>query len=225
MGIKHISGIFMNKLTNMIGASFIIAFALNGWCALGSPQVADTPVAAASKTVNAAEQPAVVEFFSFYCPPCFAFSQQYGIDKGIRDVMPSGKKMVKYHVDFLGPLGTQLTDAWAMAQVMGIQDKVEPLLFEAAQVSRSLTTPDSIRAVFEKAGVSGEEYDRMMDSILVKARAAEMRQLFRDYKVTGTPAVFVNGQHINNSDFRGETPEAYRQEYVAAVEKLLKSGE
>ncbi|EFN6235531.1 thioredoxin domain-containing protein [Escherichia coli] len=174
--------------------------------------------------VQAAEQPAVVEFFSFYCPPCFAFYQQYGIDKGIRDVLPSGKKMVKYHVDFLGPLGPQLTDAWAMAQVMGIEDKVEPLLFEATQVTRSLTTPDSIRAVFEKAGVSGEEYDRMMDSILVKARAAEMRQRFRDYKVTGTPAVFVNGQHINNSDFRGETPEAYRQEYVDAVEKLLKAG-
>lgn len=106
---------------------------------------------------------------------------------------------------------------------MGIEDKVEPLLFEATQVSRSLTTPDSIRAVFEKAGMSGEEYDRMMDSILVKARVAEMRQLFGDYKVTGTLAVFVNGQHINNSDFRGEAPEAYRQEYVAAVEKLLKA--
>ncbi|EFN6235707.1 thioredoxin domain-containing protein [Escherichia coli] len=168
--------------------------------------------------------PPVVEFFSFYCPPCFAFSQQYGVDKGIREVLLSGKKMTKYHVDFLGPLGPQLTDAWATAQVMGIEDKVEPLLFEAAQVTRSLTTPESIRAVFEKAGVTGEEYDRMMDSILVKAKAAEMRQLFRDYKVTSTPAVFVNGQHINNSDFRGETPEAYRQEYVAAVEKLLKTG-
>ncbi len=147
------------------------------------------------------------------------FYQQYGIDKGVRGVLPSGKKMVKYHVDFLGALGPKLTDAWAMAQVMGIEDKVEALLFEATQ-----TTPDSIRAVFEKAGVSGEEYDRMMDNILVKAKAAEMRQRFRDYKVTGTPAVFVNGQHINNSDFRGETPEAFRQEYVAAVEKLLKAG-
>lgn len=49
------------------------------------------------------------------------------------------------------PLGPQLTDARAMAQVMGIEDKAEPLLFEAAQVSRSLTTPDSIRAVFEKS--------------------------------------------------------------------------
>ncbi|HCU1427546.1 TPA: thiol:disulfide interchange protein, partial [Escherichia coli] len=26
----------------------------------------------------------MVEFFSFYCPPCYAFSQDYGIDKAIR---------------------------------------------------------------------------------------------------------------------------------------------
>ncbi|EPO2325295.1 DsbA family protein [Escherichia coli] len=97
-------------------------------------------------------------------PPCFAFPQQYGIDKGIRDV-------------------------------------------------------------FEKAGVSDEEHDRMMDNILVKAKAAEMRQLFRDYKVIGTPTVFVNGHHINNSAFHGETPEAYRREYVDAMEKLLKASE
>ena len=171
-----------------------------------------------------AEQPAVREFFSFYCPPCYAFSQQYGIDNGIRTVLPAGKKMVKYHVDFLGPLGPQLTDAWAMALVMGIEDKVEPLLFEAAQVNRSLSTPESIRRVFEKVGVSGEEYDRMMDDILVKTKAAEMRQLFIEYKVTGTPAVFVGRNHVNNRDFRGKTPEEFRKEYVAAVKKLLKAG-
>lgn len=204
---------------------FSITSVSHGWCEQNGFLVQHSGGIDVQQTVDVENVSAVVEFFSFYCPPCFAFSQQYGIDTGIRNILPSGKKMVKYHVDFLGPLGPQLTDAWAMAQVMGIEDKVEPLLFEAAQVNRSLTTPESIRAVFEKAGVSGEEYNRMMDSILVKAKAAEMRQRFRDYKVTGTPAVFVNGQHINNSDFHGETPEAYRREYVAAVENLLRAGE
>ncbi|MFO6426163.1 hypothetical protein ACLBOM_08380 [Escherichia coli] len=32
----------------------------------------------------------VVEFFSFYCPPCYAFSQDYGIDKAIRESLPPG---------------------------------------------------------------------------------------------------------------------------------------
>ncbi|ELO4939602.1 DsbA family protein [Escherichia coli] len=98
------------------------------------------------------------------------------------------------------------------------------LLLSALFAFQQYGIDKGIRAVFEKAGVSGEEYDSMMNSILVKARAAEMRQLFRDYKVTGTPAVFVNGQHINNSDCHGETPEAYRREYVDTVENLLKAG-
>ncbi|CAD5756845.1 Thiol:disulfide interchange protein DsbA precursor [Escherichia coli] len=42
--------------------------------------------------IQGVEPPSVVEFFSFYCPHCFAFLQQYGIGSGIRDVLLSGKK-------------------------------------------------------------------------------------------------------------------------------------
>lgn len=38
--------------------------------------VLDKPVASAVQ-----DNETVVEFFSFYCPPCYAFSQDYGIDK------------------------------------------------------------------------------------------------------------------------------------------------
>ncbi|EFO0999292.1 thiol:disulfide interchange protein, partial [Escherichia albertii] len=41
--------------------------------------VLDKPVASAVQ-----DNETVVEFFSFYCPPCYAFSQGYGIDKAIR---------------------------------------------------------------------------------------------------------------------------------------------
>lgn len=81
--------------------------------------------------------------------------------------------------------------------------------------------------MFEKAGVSGEEYGRMMDIILVNARGGLKcgNGTGGGYKVTGTPAVFVNDRHINNSDFHGETPEIYHREYVDAVVELLKAGE
>ena len=72
----------------------------------------------------------VVEFFSFYCPPCYAFSQGYGIDGAIRESLPAGGKMVKYHMDFLGALGSELTRAWSVAMLSGLEEKVEPLLFD-----------------------------------------------------------------------------------------------
>ena len=48
---------------------------------------------ALDKTVTEAVQnnETVVEFFSFSCPACYAFSQGYGIDRAIRESLPPGK--------------------------------------------------------------------------------------------------------------------------------------
>ncbi|CAD5758100.1 thiol-disulfide interchange protein DsbA precursor [Escherichia coli] len=168
----------------------------------------------------------VVEFFSFYCPPCYAFRHQFGIDEGIRRALPPEKQMVKCHVDFLGALGPEMTHAWSVAMILGIEDDVEPLLFDAVQVKRSLKTPADIRAVFEKAGVDGAEYERLLDSPVVKEKSAEQRGLFKAFRVTGTPAVYVNGRyHINNGAFAGETVAQFRDEYVSVVTELLKTGQ
>lgn len=106
----------------------------------------------------------VVEFFSFYCPPCYAFSQGYGIDGAIRESLPAGGKMVKDHADFLGALGCELTRAWSVAMLSGLEEKVEPLLFEATMVSRTLKRQEDFRAVLEKAGMPAEEYELMLAS-------------------------------------------------------------
>lgn len=196
---------------------------------LAVKKTADIPAVADGKAVRipplreAAELPAVMEFFSFYCPPCYAFSQQYGIDKGIRAVLPPGKQMVKYHVDFIGPLGDDLTQAWSVARVLGIEEKIEPLLFEAVQIFRNLNTPDDIRTVFAKAGVDNAEYDRVLNSGAAKSLTEEQRRLFRELGVTGTPSVYVNARwRMDNSQFRGTSIMQFRAEYISAVAELLK---
>ncbi|HAM3642961.1 TPA: thioredoxin domain-containing protein [Escherichia coli] len=164
----------------------------------------------------------VVEFFSFYCPPCYAFSQGYGIDGAIRESLPAGGKMVKYHADFLGAQGSELTQAWSVAMLSGLEEKVEPLLFEATIVSRTLKRPEDIRAVFVKAGMPAEEYELMLASQEVADMTEKQRRLFKEYGVTGTPSIYVNGRyHIQNSAFQADSVEAFRKSYVAAVMSLL----
>ena len=181
---------------------------------------------AIKNTAQGSEQPAVIEFFSFYCPPCYAFSNHYGIDKEISKILPPGQKLAKYHVDFLGPLGAHLTDAWVIAQVMGIEDKVEPLLFEAAQVTHTLKTPEDIKKIFEKVGITTERYNHMLKSILVRGKVAEQRSLFNKYQITGTPTIIVNGQYrMNNGGFSGNSIDKFRREYISSVAILLKSDE
>ncbi|EFB2788029.1 MULTISPECIES: DsbA family protein [Escherichia] len=166
----------------------------------------------------------VVEFFSFYCPPCYAFSQDYGIDKAIRKSLPPGKKLVKYHTDFLGELGEELTRAWSVAMVLGVEDKVEPLLFNAVQKTRRLKSAADIPGIFIRAGVYPGEYALALASKEVAEMTEKQKRLFREYGVTGTPAMYVNGRYrIENSAFHADSVEAFRENYVAAVKSLLVS--
>ena len=65
-------------------------------------------------------EPQVLEFFSFYCPHCYQFEQVYHVSENVKKALPAGTKMTKYHVEFLGPLGKQLTQAWAVAMALGV---------------------------------------------------------------------------------------------------------
>ncbi len=76
------------------------------------------------------QPPPLVEFFSFYCGPCYAFAERINVDTAIRKRLPDDMKLEKYHVSQMGPLGPALTEAWAVAQYAGVDGKVEKLLFD-----------------------------------------------------------------------------------------------
>ncbi|EGW6698130.1 thioredoxin domain-containing protein, partial [Salmonella enterica subsp. enterica serovar Enteritidis] len=160
---------------------------------------------------------------SFYCPPCYAFSQTMGVDQAIRHVLPQGDRMVKYHVSLLGPLGHELTRAWALAMVMKETDVVEKAFFMADMVEKRLHSPDDVHRVFMSAtGISRGEYDRSIKSPAVNDMVALQERLFKEYGVRGTPSVYVRGRyHINNAAFGAFSVEDFRSRYAAVVRKLL----
>lgn len=120
----NMNGVNLKKLLKIaVFRSGILYFFLFLGCAHANTyqkwEVVPSPVANA---------PAVVEFFSFYCSPCYAFSETMEIDSAIRDILPKGDRMVKYHVSQLGPLGPELTRAWALAMIINKTDVVEKAL-------------------------------------------------------------------------------------------------
>ncbi len=52
-----------------------------------------------------AGEPQVLEFFSFYCPHCYQFEEVLHVSDNVRQKLPEGTKMTKYHVEFLGSAG------------------------------------------------------------------------------------------------------------------------
>lgn len=130
-------------------------------------------------------EPQVLEFFSFYCPHCYQFEEVYQVPKAVKKALPEGTKMTRYHVEFLGPLGKQLTQAWAVAMALGVEEKITPLMFEGVQKTQTVQTPGDIRNVFIKAGISGEDYDAALNSFVVKSLVAQQQKAAEDLQLRG----------------------------------------
>lgn len=130
--------------------------------------------------------------------------------------------MERYHVDFLGPLGAELTKAWTVAMVLKVEDKVSPLLFEGIQKTESINTPADIKAVFIKAGVKSEEYDAALNSFVVKSLVVKQQQTVEEFQLRGVPAIFVNGKYmIRNNGITIEDVNNYAKAYSDVVNFLI----
>lgn len=169
--------------------------------------------------------PQVLEFFSFYCPHCYQFEQVYNISNTVQKMLPTGTKIIKYHVDFLGPMGKQLTQAWAVAMALGVEDKVSPLLFEGLQKTQTIHIPEDIRAIFIKAGVKAEEYDSAWNSFVVKYLILKQEKAANDMQIRGVLAIFVNGKYmVKNDGLDVSSIESYTRQLADLVNFLLSQG-
>nr|AAD47608.1 DsbA precursor [Pectobacterium atrosepticum SCRI1043] len=170
----------------------------------------------------ATQEPQVLEFFSFYCPHCYQFEQVYHVPDAVKKALPEGTKMTRYHVDFLGPLGKNLTQAWAVAMALGVEDKITPLMFDAVQKTQTVQKPEDIRAVFVKAGVSAEEFDGALNSFVVKSLVAQQEKAAADLQLRGVPAMFVNGKYmIKNDGLDTSSMDGYVKQYADVVKFLI----
>lgn len=144
--------------------------------------------------------PKLLEFFSFYCPHCYQFEQICHITNNIEQNLPKNINFSKYHVNFLGNLGKQLTHAWAVAIALGIENKISPMLFSAIQKKKSIRTVDDIRTIFIKFGISEKEYDMTWNSLLVQSLIIDQEQAAKNFHLSEVPSIFVNGKYMIKND-------------------------
>ncbi|WP_454877557.1 DsbA family protein [Serratia inhibens] len=173
----------------------------------------DKPVASA---------PAVVEFFSFYCGPCYQFADTYHVGSTVSQALPAGTKLTKYHVGLMGKLGNELTEAWSVAMVLGIEDKIEGPLFDELQKKRAINSVEDIQRVFSAAGVDAAAYENARHSLLVKGLIAKQNEAVKALDVRATPSFYVSGKYkIDNAGMASTSVDGYAQEYAAVVRYLL----
>lgn len=166
--------------------------------------------------------PDVVEFFSFYCGPCYQFSHTYKVTDVISENLPAGTQLTKYHVGLMGPLGHELTEAWSVAMVLGIEDKVEKLLFEKVQQERSVNSAADIMKVFSSVGVQAGQYENTRRSLPVQALIKKQDDAVETLNVTSTPSFYVSGKYrVNNAAITSTSADDYAKEFAGIIRFLL----
>jgi len=144
------------------------------------------------------KQPQVVEFFSFLCGACYNFEP---LVADLKPKLSSGIKFSKSHVDYLGgDLGKVFSKASAIAQLLKVEDKVNPAIFNAVhREKRRISDLNDLRTIFIDHGVDAKTFDGAAKSFMVKGNLSKMVHNTKKFNIRGVPTFVINGKYqINN---------------------------
>jgi thiol:disulfide interchange protein DsbA len=134
----------------------------------------------------------VVEFFWYGCHHCFNFEP----------IIVAWKKTLAADVDFRGspamwaPLMELHAQAFYTAEVLGVLDTMNPVLFQAMNVDgKKLQSEAEIQQLFVANGVAAEAFTKAFESFGVSSQVKQAAARARAAKINGTPSLMVDGKY------------------------------
>ena len=134
----------------------------------------------------------VMEFFWFGCGHCYTFEP----------LLAAWKNTLADDVVFKGsPAMWNSTmeihaKVFYTAQVLGVSEKLNPVIFRAInQDRRPLTAQSDIAALFESSGVQRGDFLDAFNSFGVGSQVRQASSRARSAKITGTPEIVINGKY------------------------------
>lgn len=149
-------------------------------------------------TVGGADKIEVAEIFWYGCPHCFSFEP--AINKWAETVPPNAR-FIRIPAVW-NPLAQLHGRLYYTEEVLARNGKLtEVKTFHTAVFnefhtkSNRLTTEDAIQKLFERFGVSRDDFLNTWNSFEVNQKVRVADDLVRRYNVTGVPAVVINGKY------------------------------
>jgi len=135
----------------------------------------------------------VTEFFSFGCPWCFKLEPT--LDAWVKkhqDKVTFSRMPVVFH-----PEWTYYAKAFYAAQLLGIGDKMNPLLFKAIQTDKKpLNSDQSMIDFFVAQGVDKATAESAFThSTTIDMKIAEGSALMAAYHINAVPAIVINKRY------------------------------
>ena len=133
-----------------------------------------------------------MEFFWFGCGHCYTFEP----------LLAAWKKTLADDVVFKGsPAIWNSTmeihaKVFYTAEVLGISERINPVVFRAInQDRRPLTAESDIATLFESIGVLKSDFFDAFNSFGVGSQVRQASSRARSAKITGTPEILINGKY------------------------------
>jgi thiol:disulfide interchange protein DsbA len=135
----------------------------------------------------------VAEFFWYGCGHCYTFEPLVGQwkktladDVAFRGVPAMWGGAMELHAR-----------AYYAAQALGVQEKMNPVIFQAMNVDRKpLRNEAEIAKLFVEHGVSEEDFKKAFSSFGVDSQVRQANATARSARITGTPSLMVNGKYL-----------------------------
>ena len=134
----------------------------------------------------------VTEFFWYGCGHCYNFEP----------LLQAWKKDLPEDVEFT-PVPAMWRENMVLhaqadyaAQALGVLDKMHPAMVQAMNVDRNpLGSEDAIEKLFVANGVAAEDFHKAYSSFGVSSQVRQANATATAAKLTGTPALMVNGKY------------------------------
>ncbi|HID50306.1 MAG TPA: thiol:disulfide interchange protein DsbA/DsbL [Chromatiales bacterium] len=142
----------------------------------------------------------VLEFFWYGCPHCYRFEPE--LHAWLKN-RPSNVVFVRVPATF-NPRWAFHAKVYYTARVLGVEDKMTPVIFEAMHVKKQkLATLEEVKALFEANGVAAADFDKAFGSFAVDASLRRATDLTRRSGIDGVPALIINGKYMTTGTMAG----------------------
>jgi thiol:disulfide interchange protein DsbA len=164
----------------------------------------------------------VAEFFWYGCGHCYSFEP----------ALQQWKKTLADDVAFVGIPAiwnekmALHAAAYYTAETLGVLDTMHDVIFQAMNVDRKrLATQAEIEALFTANGVSAEDFNKTFKSFGVSSQVRQAGSLAKAAKITGTPALMVDGKYHVSARKAGSQADMLKVvDFLVEEERVARGG-
>jgi thiol:disulfide interchange protein DsbA len=184
----------MNLQRRTLTAAIALAPALPRLASAQSP-VAGTEYREVKPTVatDSGSKVEVLEFFQYSCPHCFSFAP--AISDWSKKV-PADVAFKRVSINWDNSTVNHTKTYYALEQLGKVED-VHTKFFSAIHTNRRrLLDPNEITDFMAGNGIDKQKWLDAFNSFTVNTRVGKAAQLWRAYKIDGTPAIGIDGKFV-----------------------------